>query len=111
MLIGPAAARPGNQSTGAGGYADRLNVQTMTIPSLAFAATVVRPFGGRNRNAILLTLYRSATLYPLSRRVTGCSKATRQDSTTWHSISGSSQPSSPGGERNSDRYFYGGIGV
>jgi hypothetical protein len=48
MLIGPAAARPGGRSTGAGGYADILNLQTMTVPSLAFAAAVVRPFGGRS---------------------------------------------------------------
>ena len=48
MLIGPAAARPGGQSTGAGGYADLLNLKTMTVPSLAFAAAVVRPFRGYN---------------------------------------------------------------
>lgn len=42
MLIGPSAARPGSQSSGAGGYADLLNLQTMTVPSLAFAAVIAR---------------------------------------------------------------------
>lgn len=42
IFIGPAAARPGSHCSGAGGYADILNLQTLTIPSLAFAATVVR---------------------------------------------------------------------
>lgn len=45
MLIGPAAARPGGDSTGVGGHADVWNMQTMTIPPLAFAATVVGHLG------------------------------------------------------------------
>lgn len=44
ILIGPSAARPGGQSSGAGGYADRLNLQTLTIGLLAFAATAVGSF-------------------------------------------------------------------
>ena len=48
MLIGPTAARPSGQSTGAGGYANLLNLKTMTVPSLAFTAAVVRPFRGYN---------------------------------------------------------------
>jgi len=44
LLIGPSAAHPDVQKTGIGGYADILNVQTMTVPSLAFAATLVGPF-------------------------------------------------------------------
>ncbi|KAF9785950.1 hypothetical protein BJ322DRAFT_754912 [Thelephora terrestris] len=42
ILIGPAAARPGGQCSGAGGYADILNMQTLTVPSLAFGAAVTR---------------------------------------------------------------------
>jgi len=111
MLIGPAAAHPGNQSTGAGGYADLLNLQTLTVPSLAFAATVVRPFRGCDPNTILHIFCRCAMPYLLSRRVTGYSKATRRGSTTWCSISGSSPLSNLGRRRSSGCYFYGGIGV
>jgi len=60
MLIGPAAARPGGQSTGAGGYADLLNLQTMTIPSLAFAATAVCTPRGRINDTILTSLLAGA---------------------------------------------------
>jgi len=44
MLVGPAAACSGSRSSGAGGYADRFNLKTITIPLLAFAAIAVRPF-------------------------------------------------------------------
>lgn len=42
ILIGPAAARPGGQSSGVGGYADLLNLQTLSVPALAFGATLAR---------------------------------------------------------------------
>jgi len=42
IMIGPAAARPGGQSSGVRGYADLLHLHTLTVPSLAFAATVAR---------------------------------------------------------------------
>lgn len=111
MLIGPTAARPGNQSSGAGGYADLLNLQTMTFPSLAFAATVVRPLVDYNHGAILLTFHRSAMPYLRSQRVAGYSKATHPGSTTWRFISESSQPLNPGEQKSSDHYFSGGIGT
>jgi len=61
MLIGPAAAFPGGQSSGAGGYADILNLQTMTVPVLAFAAVLVGRFSGCNPSAIRLTFRRHVT--------------------------------------------------
>ena len=48
MLIGPTAAHPGGQVNGAEGYTDLLNLKTMKVPSLAFAAAVVCPFRGYN---------------------------------------------------------------
>ena len=48
ILIAPSAAHPGSQSSGAGRYADRLNLQTLTIGALAFAATVVGSLGRQN---------------------------------------------------------------
>ena len=54
MLIGPAAALPGGRSSGAGGYADLLNLQTMTIPSLAFAALIVGSFVGQDFGVCLM---------------------------------------------------------
>ena len=59
ILIAPSAARPGGQSSGAGGYADRLNLQTLTIGSLAFAATVVGSSGGGTAT-IAYTLFAGA---------------------------------------------------
>lgn len=44
-MIGPAAARAGGRSSGVRGYADLLHLDTMTVPSLAFAATLVGFFG------------------------------------------------------------------
>jgi len=111
MLIGPAAAHPGDQSSGAGGYADLLNLQTLTVPSLAFAATVVRSFRGCYPNAILHILCRYAMPSPASRHAAGYSKVTRRGSTTWYSINGSSLLSNLGRGRSSERYFYGGIGA
>lgn len=41
MLIAPTAARPNGQNPESGGNADLWNLQTLTVPSLAFAAVVV----------------------------------------------------------------------
>ena len=111
MLIGPAAARPGGQSNGVGGYADIFNMQTMTIPSLAFAAAVVGAFRGYNDDGSLLVSCRHAMPLPPSQHVIGHSKATYRGSTTWYFISGSSRPLNPGRERSSDHFSYGGIGA
>jgi len=61
MLIGPAAVSTDGESSGAGGYADILNLQTMTVPVLAFAAVLVGPFLGCNLSAIRLTFCRHVT--------------------------------------------------
>ena len=41
ILIAPSAARPSGQNPDSGGYADLWNLQTLTIPSLTFATTIV----------------------------------------------------------------------
>ena len=44
LLISPSIVRPSGQSTGAGGNADILNVRHITVPLLAFSATLVGSF-------------------------------------------------------------------
>jgi hypothetical protein len=71
ILIGPAAARPGGQCSGAGGYADILNLQTLTVPSLAFGAVIVGPYSGYTSDALSLLSHRHASLCPPNQSVTG----------------------------------------
>ena len=40
MLLGPSVAVTG-EGSGAGGYADKFNMRSITVPTLAFAAAVV----------------------------------------------------------------------
>lgn len=112
ILIGPAAARPGGQCSGAGGYADILNLQTLTVPSLAFGAAVVGPHCTSNDMFISFSLHRHASPYLLRGSVVGRSvKRTRQGSIIWISIKKSSWPLGSGGTKISDRFSCGGIGA
>ena len=43
MLIAPTTARPNGQNPESGGNADLWNLQTLTVPSLAFTAVVISP--------------------------------------------------------------------
>ena len=80
--MGPAAAVPGaGQPSGAGGYADIFNLQTMTILSLAFAATTVRALKSYSDHTGSLIFRRHVTPFPPSQNATGRSKAALQDST------------------------------
>lgn len=40
ILLGPSVVVTG-EGTGAGGYADKINMRTITVPTIAFAAAVV----------------------------------------------------------------------
>jgi hypothetical protein len=83
IMIGPAAARPGGQHSGAGGYADILNVQTLTVPSLALGATIVGPRGGcKHLHTISLAFRRRVLPCLLNQNVSGFSRATHRGSTT-----------------------------
>ena len=42
VLLGPKVAETG-EGNGAGGYADRFNMRSITIPAIAFMAVLVRP--------------------------------------------------------------------
>jgi len=42
ILLGPAVAETG-EGSGAGGYADKFNMRSITVPAIAFAATIVGP--------------------------------------------------------------------
>ena len=42
ILLGPCVAGKG-EGSGAGGYADKFNMRTITVPAIAFAAAVVGP--------------------------------------------------------------------
>jgi hypothetical protein len=99
ILIAPSAARPGGQSSGAGGYADRLNLQTLTIGTLALAATMVGSLGSASVIATLLTLYRYDSHFLRIRSAPG-RRRLAQVSTTCPFTNKSSQPSSPGWREN-----------
>ena len=45
VLLGPKVAETG-EGNGAGGYADRFNMRSITVPAIAFTAVLVRPPGG-----------------------------------------------------------------
>ena len=111
ILIGPAAARPGGQCSGAGGYADILNLQTLTVPSLAFGAVIVGPCSTFPYDVFSFVFHRRGSHCLRNQSAYGHQKAVHQDSTTWHSISESSLPLELGRMRNSDRFSCGGTGT
>ena len=49
MLLGPSVALTG-EGTGAGGYADKFNMQSITVPAIAFAAAVVSSLASMHLN-------------------------------------------------------------
>lgn len=42
VLLGPTVAETG-EGSGAGGYADKFNMRSITIPAIAFGAAIVGP--------------------------------------------------------------------
>jgi hypothetical protein len=42
ILLGPSVAETG-EGSGAGGYADKFNMRSITVPAIAFAAAAVSP--------------------------------------------------------------------
>lgn len=42
ILLGPAVAQTG-EGSGAGGYADKFNMRSITVPTIAFGAAIVSP--------------------------------------------------------------------
>lgn len=110
ILIGPAAARPGGQSSGAGGHADILNIQTLTVPSLTFGATVVGSLL-QAPHYCLTSLNRHASLCLPSKSAIGRSRVAHQDSTIWHSTNELSRPLESGTISDSGHFLCGGIGA
>lgn len=96
ILIGPSAARPGGKSSGAGGYADVFNLKTITVPSLAFAATIVVFLSGTDFTLISFDFFRHDMHSLRNKSVSGHLMVMHEDSITWYSTSESSQRSEHG---------------